>query len=234
MMLYIFLLLLHSVASVRILFIGNSLTARNDLPDMVRHLIPTSIVVRAHTVPGATLNVHASNPTTRSLIRNGTWTHVVLQEQSEKLSYGDRGYESTHVWPSARALASDVAFINATLVWYQTPAHMGGNGVGDSYEAMQARINAGYEALNAGVGYVPSTVAPVGRAFRMLANRSTLFTDSVHPSKAGTYLAALVFYRTITGKVAQKTKWRPRGISKSFAVQARRWTDSVFPPIQTT
>lgn len=216
-------------AALHILFIGNSLTARNDLSSMVRILIPTSEVYTL-TVPGASLNVHTSNSATRSLIREGKWTHVVLQEQSDKLSFADRGFERIHVWPAAKLLASDVASINATLVWYETPAHVGGNYVGDSFRAMQGRVAAGYASLNAAVGYGNSKIAPVGRAFGMASNatRPKLFTDSVHPSKAGSYLAALVFYRTITGGPAQKTKWAPRGLSKSLITNTRRWADGVF------
>lgn len=213
---------------IRVLFIGNSLTARNDLPGMVSRLIGTK--VRSLTVPGASLTVHAANPATRSVIREGRWTHVVLQEQSEKLSY-DPAYATTHVWPAARVLANDAG--NATVVWYETPAHRGGNRIGDSFQAMQRRVTAGYVTLNDAVGHVSSRIAPVGTAFGVGLNRTaSLYTDSVHPNTAGTYLASLVFYRTITGKLASKTTWRPRGVPKSFVDKAKRWADSptVFPP----
>lgn len=166
-------------------------------------MLPASAVVRSVTQPGASLAAHALNPETRSRVRDGNWTHVVMQEQSQKLATGDVGFERAAVWPWAWILTQD-AGLNVTTVWYETPAHLGGNGVSDTYEAMQARVAGGYAALDAEIrarGHSKSVVAPVGRAF---TNDPKLYVDSTHPSVRGTYLASLVIAKTITGGKIRK------------------------------
>lgn len=64
-------------------------------------------------------------------------------------------------------------------------------------------------------------VVPVGQAFE--AARETQGAPDVwgpdhhHPSVAGTYLAALVFYRAFTGRSGAEATWRPSGLSAQDA-----------------
>lgn len=195
----------------RVLFIGNSLTARNDLPGMFRSMGGGK--VEAILKPGASWSAFASDKSTLERISGGNWTHVVLQEQSAKLSYGT-AFAERYVWPSAKTLAGSIK-PGATLVWYETAAYAGGNGVGDSYAKMQDRIVEGYAGVDAFVRrtypLLKTKIAPVGRVWKC-AYAKGLYSDSTHPSRLGTYLAATAIYRTITNRTSTK-----RGISKRFA-----------------
>lgn len=216
----------------RVLFIGNSLTARNDLPGMVEDLLPASAHVEAICVPGASLAMHATDSETQKAIRGGKWTHVVMQEQSEKLSFGPQ-YTHERVFPWAMMLASQLNPNRTTLVWYETPAHRGGNSLNDSYDAMQTRVRDGYAALDESITKelpeLETKTAAVGEAFRKAGSPDVLFTDSVHPSVEGTYLASLVMYRAITGKqtTAARRHKRPKGVSQKFATLARKIADGI-------
>ena len=46
--------------------------------------------------------------------------------------------------------------------------------------------------------------------------------DRHHPSVAGTYLAALVFYRQFTGRSGAEATWRPGGLSAEDAAKLQR------------
>jgi len=70
---------------------------------------------------------------------------------------------------------------------------------GDTYAAMQQRIDAGYRAEGDEIG---APVVPAGpaweRAHTLAPSLSLWGGDDTHPSVDGTYLAACVFYATLT------------------------------------
>ena len=76
-----------------------------------------------------------------------------------------------------------------------------GDWEGDDYARMQVRLRQGYETLAATLS---SEVAPVGVAWASaVGSRPGLDLwkrDGHHPSRAGSYLAACVFYRQLTGR----------------------------------
>ncbi len=69
-------------------------------------------------------------------------------------------------------------------------------------EALKDGMQGGYDALAKATN---STVVPVGKAFKEAGDKVDLHADEKdkkphHPSPAGTYLGACVFFKTITGK----------------------------------
>jgi len=103
-----------------------------------------------------------------------------------------------------RELADVIRRRGAEPLLFVTWAHRTGdrrNVAGDTYSAMQARVDAGYlEAARA----AQSAIAPVGAAWREALERrphlSLWAADGTHPSPAGSYLAACVFYSVLTRK----------------------------------
>ena len=49
--------------------------------------------------------------------------------------------------------------------------------------------------------------------------------DDHHPSEAGTYLAALVFFHHFTDEPAERAAWRPESVSADQAAQLARIAD---------
>ena len=188
-------------ACTRILFIGNSYTTVNTLPDVFAKLARSGgHRVDAGTAAGDgwTLENHAGSPVTAAKLASNRWDIVVLQEQSQLPSVEQ--FRQTQMYPAARRLVGAIRNQGARPLFYLTWARRDGwpeNGMPD-YASMQAAINQGYVAI-AGDQHV--AVAPVGYAWATLVTRgagATLWQqDGSHPTEAGTYLAACVFYATI-------------------------------------
>ena len=197
-----------NASTLRVLFIGNSLTYAGNLPAMIQGLARTAgvdLVYEQHTPGGARLLNHAADPQVRALLARGGWDAVVLQEQSEWPAFSDEQVRSG-IEPYATALATEAraASPSVRLLLYDTPARQGGDPQNASaypelatYEGMQLRIDRTYERLAA---LLRGTVVPAGVAWR-LARREhpeiNLYADPVHPGRIGAYLIACVFHATI-------------------------------------
>ena len=73
-------------AQTTVLFLGNSYTAANDLPNTFRQLalsLGEEVTVSASTPGGYTLEQHATYAPSLSLIDAQPWDFVVMQEQSQ-------------------------------------------------------------------------------------------------------------------------------------------------------
>ncbi len=193
--------------TVRVLFIGNSLTFTNNLPLMFSNLAQANgkqIFTDNATGGGATLQDHFNSPSTIAKIQQGNWDYVVLQEQSQIPSIDT--IRDSLFYPYAKSLDSIIHLYNTCgqTVFFMTYAHRNGdlgiiqNGGTDTYMAMQQRTRYGYmkiaDSLNA-------VVCPVGWAFResriQYPNLELYQPDCNHPTDTGTYLAACTFYSTI-------------------------------------
>ncbi len=194
--------------TLRVLFIGNSLTYSADLPAMIQGLARTAgvnLLYDQHTPGGARLLNHAADPQVHALLARGGWDAVVLQEQSEWPAFSDEQVRSG-IEPYATALATEAraASPSARLLLYETPARRDGDSQNVSvspelatYEGMQLRIDRTYERLAA---LLRGTVVPAGEAW-LLARREhpeiNLYADAVHPGRIGAYLIACVFHATL-------------------------------------
>lgn len=188
-------------AACRVLFIGNSYTYVNNLPLVFAklaaagdHVIKTGLI--AH--PDASLANDVASPETEAVLRATSWDVVVLQEQSEIPS--SVSLRQTLMYPAARQLVHMIREHGTEPMFYLTWAHQDGwpaNGL-IGYHSMQSAIDAGYFAIARELGV---TVAPVGDAWSAILSRETRprlwQADGSHPTIAGTYLAACVFYATI-------------------------------------
>ncbi len=75
----------------RVLFIGNSFTYYNRGVDQILHGLAPRTTVGLEAVGGATLQDHLARKATMDNIRDGKWTYVVIQEQSQfpVIAYGE-------------------------------------------------------------------------------------------------------------------------------------------------
>jgi hypothetical protein len=185
----------------RVLFIGNSYTSVNDLPAMFANLARSGghrVETGTAAADGWTLAQHAGSSATVAKIASAKWDIVVLQEQSQLPSV--EAFRQTQMYPAARQLVSAIRNKGAKPLFYLTWGRRQGwpeNGMPD-YASMQASIDQGYTAIAADQRVA---VAPVGDAWSELVTRTTRIAlwqeDGSHPTEAGTYLAACVFYATI-------------------------------------
>jgi len=185
----------------RILFIGNSYTYVNDLPQMFAdlahsggHKVQTGMVAEG----GWTLADHVASSGTINQLKSSKWNYVVLQEQSEIPAVEQS--RTTIMYPAARQLVSQIKGLGATPVFFMTWAHQAGlpgNGLPD-YQSMQFQIDLGYMGI---AQELKVPMAPVGYAWLIAYVQDPRLVlwqeDGSHPSEQGTYLAACVFYATI-------------------------------------
>ena len=94
--------------SYDILFVGNSYTYYNDLPQMLSKIASSfgdSITYDQSTPGGASLYSHSQNQTTINKINQQNWDYVVLQDQSQNPSLSPN-YVSANVYPYADELVN--------------------------------------------------------------------------------------------------------------------------------
>ena len=198
---------LHKKISV--LFIGNSYTSVNDLPgifDSIATANGDTVLADQYAPGGYTLQMHAADPVTLAKIHQRAWDYVVLQEQSQLPSLDPANVNTTTV-PYALLLDSIIHANNSCTktVFYLT----WGRKYGDqsncpvypavcTYSGMQQRLKESYKLM---ADSCHGIIAPVGEAFRRSMSVSSTIdlyqSDSSHPSIAGTYLAACVFYEVM-------------------------------------
>ena len=191
--------------TVKILFIGNSFTAVNNLPLMFEQLAINAgkkVLVDQITFGGYTLQLHSQNTAVINKINERIWDYVVLQEQSQIPSFiPDR---ETLMYPYARKLDSIIhanSYCTKT-VFFMTWAHKYGDlGLppgSDTYEDMQQRLRSGYKEI---ADTLQAAISPCGWAWRKVIqenpNIELYSPDNYHPAENGTYLAACTFYAAI-------------------------------------
>ena len=194
------------------LFIGNSYTYVNDLPNTLAQLALSmgDTIIAAMSAPGGyTLQQHASYPPTLNLIASQAWDFVVLQEQSQIPSF-PMAQVQTDCYPFAAALVDSVraSDICSEVVFYMTWGRENGDALNCpnwppvcTYSGMQALLRERY--LQMAVDN-DAFCAPVGTAWKMVRDAwppiDLYAADGSHPSPAGTYLAACTMYATMLRK----------------------------------
>jgi hypothetical protein len=182
-------------APIRVLFIGNSYTYVNDLPAMTTWLaskekraLETTMIAEG----GYTLEQHWKSGKAIATIRQGHWDFVVLQEQSTRAVQETASYQAY-----VRAFNLEILKMKAKTVLFLTWAR---RDMGNPLE-LQASWTKQFMVM---AKELRTRVAPVGEAWlKYLQAGSGLDLyqeDGSHPSYAGTYLAACVFYTTFYGK----------------------------------
>jgi hypothetical protein len=198
---------------LRVLFVGNSFTYYNSMPAMVHRLGEAApggspIFVVAYTAPNWSLREAAGNDGLADLLGDASWDVVVLQEVSNLLSLGPE-WRQREVDPFAWTLRREISAAGARTMLFMTWGYQKGdsrNFVGDSYDYMQARLADGYSLLG---NELFADVAPVGLAWQLALERRPgldLWShDGHHPGRAGSYLAACVFYAVLSGRDPTKS-----------------------------
>lgn len=192
------------IAVLNLLFIGNSLTASNDLARLIEAMGRASgIAVHCTTIakPNFSLEDHWKDGDARRAIARGGWSHVILQQGPSALP------ESRVLLNEyARRFDRDIRRVKARTamftVWPSAARRADFDGVIASY-AGAARLTGGL-------------LLPAGDAWRAAWRRDPGLAlygpDGFHPSPLGSYLAALAIFHTFTGQLPPVAS-APPGIS---------------------
>ncbi len=220
--------------SLRVLFVGNSYTYVNDLPAMlvqmaVRSRPSVAIAAESVTVGGATLQSHWESTGAQARVREARWDAVVLQGQSVEPLWQPAVF-GAHA-DRFGALATEVS---ARPLWFATWARRAGDAIyaetfsGGTFDTMTMRLESGYAMAQTRNG---GALVRVGEAWRRsLAERPALALhsdDGSHPTVAGTYLAACVFYGELVGGELTTDSEFAAGLSAVDAAALRATAASV-------
>jgi hypothetical protein len=208
--------------TVSILFIGNSFTYVNDIPGMVVQVASSDatnrvrLEVNSVTRGGAHLNLMIRNTEAANALKQQHWDYLVLQEQSEWTGSQARieeTYSAVNNWQQAARQ------IGATPILYETWADKAGSSTytdqrsyffRQTAEQVQENMDAQTSAL---ARHFDMAVVPVGRYWAYAEKQSNapdLYArDRHHPSIAGSYLTALIFYRFFTGNALTQVTYHP-------------------------
>jgi hypothetical protein len=174
-----------------VLFVGNSLTYANELPEMVRALaLASGKTLRIGMVanPDWSLEDHWNGGAARSVVRRG-WEVVVLQQGPSSLP------ESRELLIDyTRRFAGEIRAAGATPALYAVwPSR---SRLGDFDRASESYRLAAED--------VDGMLFPAGEAWRAGWREDPglplYAADGLHPSVAGTYAAALVIYARLLGR----------------------------------
>ncbi len=191
------------------LFIGNSYTQANSLPQMVTNIAQSmgeSLEYRSNTPGGCTFEMHCSNQS-MNLICEGGWDFVVMQEQSQLPAFPMDSVE-LYVFPFAQQLVDSIYANNpcAEPMFFMTWGRKNGDTEFgyppmDTYEGMDSLLYAHYMQMGEDND---ASVCPVGRVWHYLRDHNAeielYMSDESHPSLAGTYAAACAFYTMFFGR----------------------------------
>ncbi|HUF48423.1 MAG TPA: hypothetical protein VMM93_11445 [Vicinamibacterales bacterium] len=192
----------------RVLFVGNSLTAANDLPALVEALGRAAggpaVEAVGLTFNNFSLEDHWGRGDARQAIERGGWTWVVLQQGPSALPDSQ---VSLRDW--TRRFDAEIRKAGGRtalyMVWPSRARAFDFAGVSASYAAAAREI--------------AGRLLPVGDAWRQawaLDRSLTLYgPDAFHPSELGSYLAALVIYQGLTGR-------SPAGLPAQLVVRPGR------------
>ncbi|MEU4286713.1 hypothetical protein AB0E63_00705 [Kribbella sp. NPDC026596] len=170
---------------MRILFVGNSFTARNNLPGLLKGLAGARGIDLEHkliSAGGASLRQHLNAGAALEAIASGGFDTVVLQEQSTLPIKSPARFRE-----SARDFDAAIKPAGARTALYETWARR------NAPETQRALTDA-YAGSAVELG---ATLVPVGMVWeRFLADHDQPVlhdADNSHPALAGSYLAACVF-----------------------------------------
>lgn len=197
----------HAQDSTRVLFIGNSITYFNDMPQTFKNIAnslgdETSVTMYA---PGGTGFVnHVADPAVYNLFRQGNWDYIVLQPGSNE----SPGYSApiNETLERARTLIDSIYTYNpcADVLFYEISYGVWGNTPNNlaTYNNTMSLIKDNLEIL---ADSTKSFFAPVGEGFRTKWNKNQTemlwnSNGDIHPNAKGSYIAACTFYSTIFQK----------------------------------
>lgn len=194
--------------SVSVLFIGNSYTYVNSMPQLLEDIANSKgdVVHQSSQVAGgATFNYHANNVATYTAINSEPWDFVVLQAQSQEPSFPD-SQVNTETLPYAEQLADSVYANNfcSEALFFMTWGRENGDPQWapiSTFEGMNDRLRSAYMRF---ADSTQGAVSPVGSAWRYVRENYPAIdlysADGSHPSLEGSYLAACTFYASVFRK----------------------------------
>ncbi len=209
-------------APIKVLFIGNSFTARNNVPELIALLAEAcgrQLQHRLISTGGASLRMHWNKGDAQQAIQQTRYDTVVLQEQSTlPVKNLLRMHENIRLFD--QAIKSSGAKTALYLTWARQNAPETQNAITSAYMAIGEELGA--------------TIIPVGVAWQNYIRKHSISKhtwpvlhdkDQSHPTLAGSYLAACVFFAVLFGKSPVGIASELKGLTQAEAelLQKTAW-----------
>lgn len=212
---------------LRVLMVGNSYTKFNLLHLLLSRIADGASGPRIHVDvearAGYSLRMHLKSRTALIKIKNGHYSHVVLQGHS--LSAVDHPDELAE---DAERFNTVIAASGARTVLYETWARKPNtslyrkHALVRTFNDMVGRIDTAYSGI---ARKLHVELAPIGgafvRAWRTDPAVPLWGADGSHPTLAGSYMAACVLYGAITGRDPRESSYVPFPLDGQFAANIR-------------
>ena len=174
---------------MKVLFIGNSFTARNNVPALIAQLAGSrgrELQHRLISAGGASLRMHWNKGDAQKAIQQTRYDYVVLQEQSTlPIKNPLRMHENIRLFD--HAIKASNAKTTFYLTWARQNAPETQKAITDAYTVIGDELSA--------------ITVPVGVAWENFNRKHSSpvlhDADKSHPTLAGSYLAACVFYAVL-------------------------------------
>lgn len=230
--------------SPHILSINNSLIDRNDQPTIFNPLAISAgknAVWEKQTRLGQSLRFHFEEgdgllsdgiPTAKHKVRSQAWSHIILQEQSDKplTDYADF-LSSVKLWVAY--IRANCPNPNARIIldmnWPYTDAV--------DFEGDMARLWNNYMMVAAETGV---SVFPVGKAYDLILNqdgvaaKNALYTDNRHPSLMASYLSSCTILAGLYEINPEGIAYYPSGMTLAQAQLMQTRANEVYQTVSNT
>lgn len=230
---------------LRVLFIGNSYTYVNNMPQIVSDIASSmgdTLIWDMEAPGGAFLLDHYSTnpPNTINKIKVGHWNYVVMQEQSMQTAVPDIHMNASFL--PAGKLDSLINLYNdcAETIFYQTWGRKNGDSFACkhystnhnwpyfcTYNTMDSLIRLRYRKL---ADTNNAIIAPVGAVWRYIRNTypnvELYDVDESHPSYAGSYAAACALYTTMFRRIPTNITFNG-SLNSTYAINIKTAVKSI-------
>ena len=197
---------------VRVLFIGNSHTYLNYMPQMLLMLVDAEdrgfeLIVDQCTGEGASLEWHWQNPPSRDAITGKQWDYVVLQDRS-----GGPLEEPDSFVRHAKLLDAEIRKQDARTIFYMTWANR-------NRPETQTVLTQAYAKMAQELGAILAPVGIVWEAVHRIEPHLELYNpDGRHANPVGSFLTACVFYSVLFNT-------SPEGLPGTFYHKGKKRVD---------
>ncbi len=212
----------RSPEALKVLFVGNSFTASNNMPAMFAEMVKSSksgrpLKIHMVAFPSYTLREHLEDSRTMHEIEQaGPWDFVVLQERSFFPIMRPRDMESACIDLDQKIRATGAKTV-LLETWSDADQFQDQIVINECYRNIGRKLNA--------------RVIPAGEAWQRAEGTGKLYnSDRHHPSQAGSFLVACVVYNSLTGKDARSLSSDAEnelGISSGLAKQLKGFVNAV-------
>jgi PKD repeat protein len=213
----------HAGKKLRVLFIGNSYTYVNNMPQIVADIAKSTgdtLEWDMAATGGYGFSDHFTDAPTISKIMAGGWDYVTLQGQSAEPALPPYLFEP-NVLPYARKLDSIINLYNpcAETIFYMTWGYK--NGASDfctvysptwpyycTYASLDSVLRARYMLMADSCHAIVSPAGAVWHYIRTKYPGMELYqADESHPTEAGSYIVAASFYTALFRKDPSLTSY---------------------------